>query len=1232
MSAVPPVDAAARRLIELDGLGHTLFVEAGAGTGKTHELVNRVVNLVRREGVALRNIAAITFTEAAGAELRDRIREELEKTLAAPLTEPEREACEAALADTDVAAIGTLHSFALRILNEHPLDVGLPPRIDLVDEVSSQLAFEDRWDRFVDGLHEDPASQDLILTAAVLGIDIEPRPNRASLKDVAALFDDNWDRLGADDAPPEPLPTVDWAPLERARDRLVELRTACHDPDDLLLARIDGRILPEVDAVLRETDPFRRLHLLGERCDRWKGGGSGKAANWDEVKAVRADCDAVGAAAAEIRTRLIHALLEQLRRRLVRFTREAADERRREGRLEFHDLLVLGRELVRHSATARATLHDRYERLLLDEVQDTDPLQIEIATLIAGAVAGAAPDSWPAVPVPDGRLFFVGDPKQSIYRFRRADIDMFLRARTAFAPDGAVALVQNFRTVGPVLDWVNHVFTAVMPDEVPGAQPQYRRLDAAREGADGVDHRVVLLGGPVDGLKAAELRVREATDVARAIASVRDHPDRWPVRDATTERWRRPSMADVTVLLPTRTSLRQLEDAFDAQAIPYRVDTGTLVYDTQEVREVLAALRAVDDPTDELALVTALRSPLYGCSDADLFTWFDAGGRWDLRRPAPDALVDDHPVARSVAHLRSLWDERWWSEPSALMNRLLRERQAFALAFAKRRPREVWRRLRFLVDQAHQFEESGGGGLRAFLRWAELQTREGSRVHEPLLPETDDDAVSIMTIHGAKGLEFPITVVSGVTTKKGNGRRGPSVNWEGDRPEIRFNSTTKTEHFDRLADIELEMDGYERDRLLYVACTRARDHLVVCTHHSPKASCHGATLFEHSHAVEGALCRRLDDPSDLADRGDADAPAAAQPTGDDPPTPPLSATTEVGAAAAATEVVEPTAADEFTQVADATRATAAADTMGSAGVDEVADAPDATRATAADEADEADEFAEAPGAAASVDPTGSAPRVGDDRDAWRAAREALLGPQRTSRFVSATAVARWREADPADQADRPGPPDLAGGLPADADADAPDHEAAETGDSGRPPFAHRRGRAGSAIGRAVHATLQLVDLATGDGVADLSAQQAHAEAVPHAADTVEALVRSALGSTAVRAAVAGGRLWREAYVAAPVGAHAVEGYVDLLYETTDGLVIVDYKTDAVRSDAEVDAKLDQYRLQLATYAEALATGTGLAVAAGRLVFCQSGAAIERDVPDLDGARAEVRARLAAAPA
>ena len=325
----------------------------------------------------------------------------------------------------------------------------------------------------------------------------------------------------------------------------------------------------------------------------------------------------------------------------------AVAERRREGRLEFHDLLVLARSLLRDSADARAALHDRYSRLLIDEFQDTDPIQIELAMLIAASVGGGpVPDGWSDIVVDPERLFFVGDPKQSIYRFRRADIGLFLDARDRFATE-AVRLTTNFRTVPPLVAWVNEVFGGLMAEERPRQQPKYEPLAAHRVGAAS-GHRVQLLGRPHtkdDKLRAGELRELEAATVADAIAGILAEPEAWPVEDAGV--WRAARPEDIAILLPTRTSLGFLMDALRARGVEFRAETGTLVYETQEIRDLIAILRSVAHGADAVALVAALRSPILGCGDDDLVTYAAAGGRWDLGAVRPD-LDPTHPVMAAL--------------------------------------------------------------------------------------------------------------------------------------------------------------------------------------------------------------------------------------------------------------------------------------------------------------------------------------------------------------------------------------------------------------------------------------------------------------------------------------------------------------------------------------------------------------------------------------------------------
>ncbi|MGH9135412.1 MAG: UvrD-helicase domain-containing protein, partial [Acidimicrobiales bacterium] len=217
-------DHAARRRIT-QSLDETLFVEAGAGSGKTRALVDRVVALVTNGTVRLAEIAAITFTEKAAAELRDRVRHELtaarDRALAAAESEAVRR-CADALDDLDGAAIGTLHSFAQRILIEHPLEAGLPPRLDVQGEVASAVAFEHRWASFVDELLADSRVERALLLATAAGVRL------AALRAIASAFDDNWD-LVSDHAPRTPVEPPPWA--ERLDELLDELDAACAQAD-----------------------------------------------------------------------------------------------------------------------------------------------------------------------------------------------------------------------------------------------------------------------------------------------------------------------------------------------------------------------------------------------------------------------------------------------------------------------------------------------------------------------------------------------------------------------------------------------------------------------------------------------------------------------------------------------------------------------------------------------------------------------------------------------------------------------------------------------------------------------------------------------------------------------------------------------------------------------------------------------------------------------------------------
>ena len=1132
-----PRDQAARTQIRTR-LGVSQFVEAGAGTGKTTALVARMLELVTSGGATIDRIAAITFTDAAAAELRDRVYEALERASTGddgprgsddpdgspPADGPVRRArARVALDEIDGAAICTLHGFAQRILAAHPFGAGLPPGFEVLDEGRSAAAFDERWDAFVDRLLDDASLQEVLRRLLVCGVRLD------HLRTVAELCNDNWDLMVDVGPPVRPLGPIDPSTVIDPLDAAHAEAVTCTATDDKLRMHIEG-LVDFRSAVRGAVSDLEILELLVDpprlTCTR------GQKGNWpgpvDQARGFLADAEqARQGLVAGVISDALAGLLPTIRA----FTIASAHERRREGRLEFHDLLVWAVELIRNDAGVRASLHHQYPRLLIDEFQDTDPIQAEMAFRIANGAAEPGPGNlpWSELPVDPGRLFFVGDPKQAIYRFRRADIGLFLEVRNQRLPD-RVALTANFRSVRGIISWTNAVFGSLFGAGVEGAQAAYEPLVAERGEPFGTPQGVapvILLGGPIDRLSIADVRAEESAEIAATIRRIRD--EKWPVGD----RGLPARLSDITVLIPSRTGLPLLQRAFDAEGIPYRLESSSLVYEAPEVGELLTILRAVDDPTDQVAMVAALRSPAFGCGDDDLLAYRQAGGQWDYPRQPPAPAAGDGPVVRGMAALHALHQQRWWTSVSALVDRVIDEGRLLELALDQRRSRDVWRRLRFVADQARQFTDVHGGDLRGYLAWVDVQRRQDVRAREVVLPETDDDAVRVMTIHGAKGLEFPVVFLAGLNRCPSN-RSGVKVLWGDQGPELKIKSGIGTRGYAELEAREAVMEDAEDLRLLYVAATRACDYLVVSLHHKSGSPCHVARLLPLC-AGRPELSARLEPATDAAD--EADEPVWFAP--------------EESGTASDRRVPEAVAVDT--------------------------------------------------------------PRR---RSEWIAAHRRLVTTGSRSRTLSATTIA---------------------GVAAGAGQDEPGHRVPSTDPEGAVGASKddpdtdlapwRRGRAGTSIGRAVHGVLQSVDLASGSDVDRLSETQAVAEGVATRGREIARLVRAALGSEIVGEAVRGGRYWREMYIGVPAtdGADGpvIEGIIDLLIETPDGFTVVDYKTDAVRDDAQLAQVMDCYRLQGATYSLAVERTLGRPVTRCVFLFLRESTATQREVPDLPVAMREV---------
>jgi ATP-dependent helicase/nuclease subunit A len=1113
-----PADQAARNQIRGE-LDLTLNVVAGAGTGKTHELVERVVGLL--SDIPMGEIGVITFTTAAASELQERIREQVEQLAA---TEAGDGPYTRALHALDDAAISTLHAFAQRILAEHPLEASLPPGFEVLDPIQESVAFEEWWQRTLDQLFADESLAPSLLVLGALGV----KTNR--YRELARILTEHHDRTAGYGIAPLPVPPLDLGPLLAALDAATDLRGSCIDPGDRLRVHLDT--LDELAGRLRilADDELEALALLGERAKltctfgkqaSWRNDGKDLAA-----KACSIAHDERLAAIAAVAQPAISNVLGAL----VRAVATAAQWRRHEGRVTFHDLLVIARNLLRDDTRVRTALSDHYRVLLLDEFQDTDPLQIDLAMRIGGtAIDAEVAPSWSDITPRPGALFVVGDPKQSIYRFRRADIELYGQVVDTLTDD-VLELTESFRSRPGIIEWVNAALGALIRPDEDGLQVEYSPLHAFRPADPEVPVPVARLGGPAPkkSISLGDLRVREAEELAALARRVR--AEGWRVQaepddpsahrlDPASDEWVRPArFADIAVLVPTRTLLPELEAAFEAADVPLRIESQSLLFATTECRDLVSILGAIDDPADEIRLVAALRTPAFGCSDADLFEYRDARGRWSIFSDAPEGFPDDHPVVVGLADLRALHDQHRWETPADTVERVMRERALFTLALAKRRPRDHWRRLRFLTDAAHAFTDAGGASLRGFVDWLDEQREEGARVNESVVAEPDDDAVRVLTVHGSKGLEFPIVFLAGL----GVGfRANPAALYHGDPvPELRLTTTTAgswcTPGYPDRAQREDVADKAEGMRLLYVATTRARDHLIVSMHHLEGPNCHAAEIERVDAEHHLPWRRETIEPDPVP----APNPVATQLSWD----------------------------------------------------------------------------AEAP----------PAPMDGEARDAWWRARLAAIARADRVPVIAATGIAHALAPEPDPALDESGT--------AEPEDDRP---------------AWRRGRGATALGRAVHAVLQTADLATGAGIEGAARAQALAEGIPGREDTIVAMARSVLAAPSIQAA-ATVRTLREVPVAAEIDGITIEGFIDLLVVDGDELTVVDYKTDTARSEAELDAAVARYRPQGAAYALALEHVLERPVTRCVFVFARpQGPAVEREVDDLAGLVAEVRAGLAA---
>ncbi len=879
------------------------FVRAAAGSGKTTALVARMVALVR-VGVAVEDLTAITFTRKAAGEMSTRFYEELRRAQTAlPKDSPQRTRVDRALRNAQQTFIGTVHAFCARLLRERPIAADLPPGFvaGLEDREERELR-ERAWERYLRNLRA--VRPERIEALAALGVEPE------GLNDYFKQLCEHPELDAYVDAPAE-IPDLSEAVAE-ARKRLAAWQA--QRPEALPNGRDDAmKAFDKAEKMVSHTDldsPVQQasfLELFADVTDEdsadvtlkcWRGP---ETDAYDWARSLRDEH------LPALFRNVVRPALRQWRayvhREVVEFVQPAVDIftelRREEGRLTFHDLLIHTRDLLRDSPRIREAIQERHPRLLVDEFQDTDPLQAEILFYLTSQ--DLTETVWTDCQPMPGSLFIVGDDKQSIYRFRRADMEVFESVGRLIEETGgeAVTLTKNFRSLSPICDWCDTAFGPIFEDpELSDLQARYTPFDPQRttDREEPGLRRIEI--DKVHGNWGRQIAEEDASRIAQFIRAARAGAldERFYGEGETTVFSGGADFSDFLILTRTKSRLSVYAEALAERGLPYTVTGSEDLGEAAELKAIVDLLTCALRPDDAVACVAYLKGPLVGASDDDLYQFSRAGGTFDqMHEPVSTSVrraLDEDRItlfAEAFDHLRSA-------------RRVLRDmRPSVALE-------QIVDDLGLLAGAAHP-ADSTEGSLRAGhvlrtltivrslaaqgLSWGEVlkelqRILDGEEDVDGMTLETgSEDAVRVMNVHQAKGLEAPVVFLADPYSRGS----GPPVRHHVHReagqlvaPIVQGSGYHQTVTHPPLGWTEATEDGEEafrtreerhekaeERRLLYVAATRAQKLLVVSTYPEKPDAGPWSPLYPHLDAA-GVPELEVPDLDDLNGRGVAPAP------------------------------------------------------------------------------------------------------------------------------------------------------------------------------------------------------------------------------------------------------------------------------------------------------------------------------------------------------------------------
>jgi len=841
MTAETP-DSPQRRQI-LDELDRNVLVEAAAGTGKTTGMVRRMVALLGTGCCQqMRQMAAVTFTRKAAAELRARFQVELQRALSRT-DRQERARLQQALDEVDQGFVGTIHGFCSRLLRERPVEAGVDLAFEELDDEADRRMRLEAWQEYVEhefagqtpGLLEqmDHLGLDLgEMRGAFLGYcdypDVESWPvGDAMLPDLTPVVEELRDYVAhmrrLDPLLPQQIGTDTLVPAYRDLPRIVGHHEPLDPHQPSLLMRVLAMFTPRR---IRYTYWVRTGNFDKEQALQ-------EQARWDQMRELAGRCLQ---AWQHYRYGPVMGVLGQARAVYDRLRSER-------GQLNFQDLLIRAAALLRERPHVRRYFAERYTHLLVDEFQDTDPVQAEVLLLLCSD--DPTQRDWRRCAPRPGALFVVGDPKQSIYRFRRADIVTYNQVRQIVQDGGGLVLElsTNFRSCAPVLQWVNGCFEPLFPRTACDESPRCVALQQGRVDVEQGMIGVRVLTVPEDSSRANAQTVQmEAERIARTIRHWLDSGMSIPrtERELRLGRSTRVTAGDIMIVTRRRANLAVYARKLVEVGVPHRVTGGGALNDLPELRLLHLCLDALTRPDDALALVALLRSELFGASDTMLYDLRRAGGAFSFHRDLPQELEPAAAEVIGTAHERLRSYERWLAglPLMAAVEKLTVDLGLAARAAA--RPAgdldagSLAKSLE-LLRRAHRQSWTA----EHLVQYLGLLV-EGQEMHDGMQAVPGEgSAVRIMNLHKVKGLEAPVVFLADPTGVHDHGVRMHVDRSGGDTVEGYLSVQgprigrregpllARPAGWDAIEERERRFLEAEAHRLLYVAATRAGALLVI---------------------------------------------------------------------------------------------------------------------------------------------------------------------------------------------------------------------------------------------------------------------------------------------------------------------------------------------------------------------------------------------------------------------